>query len=385
VAAHLGALLAAADVGITPERCGRFAAALHLAHPATLGELYWLGRITLLTEWAQIAAWDRVFAQVFRGLVDVAEFRGQADVARRTGQPSQLPSRQAPPTDDLLAAHDGGAAPMMSAGPADGSDGGRETVLLAASLEERLRTKNFATLAPEELAQLRSLMERLAVVTPLRRTRRQVPGPHGSKVDLRATLRQARRTGGDPVIQQHRHCRPRPRRLVWLCDISGSMEPYARAYLQLLLSAVGGARAEAFVFATRLTRVTRALRTPNADLALQRAGQAAPDWAGGTRIGAAIKAFNDEHGRRGMARGAVVVILSDGWERGDPALLDEELRRLRRVAHRVLWVNPRRASDRYQPLTAGMAAAMPHLDAFLSGHSLAAIEEVLAAVAGDGR
>ena len=147
------------------------------------------------------------------------------------------------------------------------------------------------------------------------------------------------------------------------------MEPYSRAYLQLLHSAVGGARAEAFVFATRLWCVTRlpfVRRTPtslSAEPAL-----AAPDWSGGTRIGAALKEFNDHHGRRGLVRGAVVVIVSDGWERDDPALIGREMERLHRLAHRVVWVNPRVASYRFQPLAGGMAAAMPFIDTLVSGH-----------------
>ena len=147
-----------------------------------------------------------------------------------------------------------------------------------------------------------------------------------------------------------------------ICDISGSMEPYARAYLQLLHSAVGGARAEAFVFATRLTRLTKVLHAGNPDHALHRAGQAAPDWSGGTRIGQALEAFNERYGRRGMARGAVVVIVSDGWERDDPALLGREMERLHRLAHRVIWVNPRKAAPGYEPAVGGMAAALPHVD-----------------------
>ncbi len=166
-----------------------------------------------------------------------------------------------------------------------------------------------------------------------------------------------------------------------LLDISGSMEPYARAYVQFLHGAAAGAEAEVFSFATRLTRLTRSLRTRDPQLALARAAAEAPDWSGGTRIGAAIAAFNDRHGRRGMARGAVVVVVSDGWEREDPAELGEQMARLGRLAHRVVWVNPRRADDRYEPLGGGMAAALPHCDAFVSGHSLAALDEVLAAIA----
>jgi uncharacterized protein with von Willebrand factor type A (vWA) domain len=155
-------------------------------------------------------------------------------------------------------------------------------------------------------------------------------------------------------------------------------------YLQFLQSAAGGgAQAEAFVFATRLTRLTRALRGRNPEAAIQRAAHAAPDWSGGTRIGEALKAFNARYGRRGLARGAVVVVLSDGWEGGDPALVGREMERLARLAHRIVWVNPRAAASGFRPLTAGMAAAIPHVDALHSGHSLAALEAVAAAIRDD--
>ena len=169
-----------------------------------------------------------------------------------------------------------------------------------------------------------------------------------------------------------------------LCDISGSMEPYARAYLQFLTSAAGsGPNAEAFVFATRLTRLTRALRSRSPERAIQRAAATAPDWSSGTRIGDALKAFNDRHGRRGMARGAVVVVLSDGWERGDPALVGREMERLSRLAHRIVWVNPRVAATGFSPRAGGMAAALPYCDALVSGHSLEALGEVAEAIAAE--
>jgi uncharacterized protein with von Willebrand factor type A (vWA) domain len=168
---------------------------------------------------------------------------------------------------------------------------------------------------------------------------------------------------------------------VLLCDISGSMEPYARAYLQFLTSAARpGSHAEAFVFATRLTRITRALASRSPELAIQRAAAAAPDWSSGTRIGDALRAFNDRHGRRGMARGAVIVILSDGWERGDPALVGREMARLARLAYRIVWVNPRVAARGFSPQVGGMAAALAHCDAVVSGHSLDALEEVVEAI-----
>jgi uncharacterized protein with von Willebrand factor type A (vWA) domain len=176
----------------------------------------------------------------------------------------------------------------------------------------------------------------------------------------------------------------RPRRLVLLADVSGSMAPYARAWLHLLHGAVRAARADAFVFATRLTRLTRALATSDPDAALRRATAAAPDWSGGTRIGAALAAFVDRHGRRGVARGAVVVIVSDGWDTGDPAVVGEQMARLARLAHRIVWVNPRRAAPGYRPLVGGMAAALPHVDAFVSGHTAAALAEVVAAIGDPG-
>jgi uncharacterized protein len=170
---------------------------------------------------------------------------------------------------------------------------------------------------------------------------------------------------------------------VLLCDISGSMEPYARAYLQFLTVAAGsGPDAEAFVFATRLTRLTRALASRNPERAIQRAAAAAPDWSSGTRIGDALKAFNDRHGRRGMARGAVVVILSDGWERGDPRLVGVQMERLARLAHRIVWVNPRLGASAFSVKAGGMVAALPHVDAFVSGHSFEALAEVVAAIGG---
>ena len=189
------------------------------------------------------------------------------------------------------------------------------------------------------------------------------------------------RTGGDPIRLARRRRRVVPRRLVMLCDISGSMEPYARAYLQFLTCAAGsGPNAEAFVFATRLTRLTRALSSRRPERAIQRAAAAAPDWSSGTRIGDALKAFNDRHGRRGMARGAVVVILSDGWERGDPAVVGREMQRLGRLAHRIVWVNPRLSASAFSVRAGGMVAALPYCDALVSGHSFAALAEVVRAI-----
>jgi uncharacterized protein with von Willebrand factor type A (vWA) domain len=227
------------------------------------------------------------------------------------------------------------------------------------------------------------MMSRLELATPRRLTRRFERARHGRRVDLRQSLRASLRTGGDPIHLAHRRRRLVRRRLVLLCDISGSMEPYARAYLQFLASAAGSGRhVEAFAFATRLTRLTRALVSRHPERAIQRAAAVAPDWSSGTRIGEALKEFNDRHGRRGVARGSVVVILSDGWERGDPTLVGREMERLARLAHRIIWVNPRAGARGFSVRAAGMVAALEHCDALVSGHSFESLGEVVEAIAG---
>ena len=274
----------------------------------------------------------------------------------------------------------------MSSSPPSGRDESEdvaevEVPLAMASDEEQLRRKSFDALEPHELAQLYRLMSRLELATPLRRTRRYEKARHGERIDMRRTLRASLRTAGDPIQLARRRRRIVRRRLVMLCDISGSMEPYARTYLQFLTcAAASGPKAEAFVFATRLTRLTRALASRNPERAIQRAAATAPDWSSGTRIGDALKSFNDRHGRRGMARGAVVVILSDGWERGDPMLVGREMGRLARLAHRIIWVNPRMSASAFTVRAGGMVAALPHCDALVSGHSFDALGEVVDAI-----
>ena len=249
---------------------------------------------------------------------------------------------------------------------------------------ERLADRDFAALSPDELVLLEAVMRRLRLATPLRRSRRTRRAPHGEQVDLRRTLSAARRTGGHPIVLARRTRPMRPRRLVVLCDISGSMEAYARAMLQLLYCAAGGERAEVFTFATRLTRLTRALARSTPAQALERAGRLAPDWSGGTRIGLAVAQLLDRHGG-GLVRGAVVLVVSDGWDTGDPAELGRQMARLHRLAHRVVWANPRTQHAGYRPLVGGMAAAWPHCDAVVSAHSLEALDDLLAALAAGGR
>ena len=369
-----------AGVDTTADRAVRFARSLELGRPVSRGRLYWIARSVFLTDRAQLRAFDAVFAEVFGSRERPTE-----------AEPEEGQATEAAPERDAGRSRDEpgiAGSGDRTAGP-PGGDGEEELrdvlVPVAASDEEMLRSKHFDALSPLELATLYRLMERLEVATPPRRTRRAERHRHGERIDMRRTLRGSTRTAGDPIRLARRRRRVTRRRLVLWCDISGSMEPYARAYLQFLTCAAGSARdAEAFVFATRLTRLTRALRSRSPERAIQRAAAAAPDWSSGTRIGDALKEFNDRHGRRGMARGAVVVILSDGWERGEPALVAREMERLSRLAHRIVWVNPRVAASGFSPRAGGMAAAMPHCDALVSGHSLDALGDVIEAISQDG-
>ena len=384
LAGAFGRRLHDAGVPVTAERAARFAQALTLVRPISRRRLYWTARAVLVSGRAQVPAFDAVFAAVFGTRESDAPLDAE-DLRRVAAPPDDRPTAERPPREAPPADAPGLSAPSAPGGARDPDAPEREiAVPTVASSDEVLRAKRFDALERGELAELDRLMRRLAIATPRRRTRRYVRDRHGARIDLRRTLRGALRTGGDPIRLARRRRRVVPRPLVMLLDISGSMEPYARAYLQFLNCAAGAGRsAEAFVFATRLTRVTRALRDGTPQRALQRAADAAPDWSSGTRIGDALRTFNDRHGRRGMARGAVVVILSDGWERGDPAVVGRELERLGRLAHRIVWVNPRVAAPGFEPRAGGMAAALPHCDALVSGHTLQALEAVVAAIAGD--
>ena len=285
-------------------------------------DLYWAGRLTLVSHPEEIPIYDRVF----RGVVE-----------------------EEPP-----------AAPVEVV---------EEEVALA-SPQELLRTKSFADLTKAELAELAELMKRLQLNVPSRRTRRREPAPRGSP-DLRRTLRLSFRTGGEPVERAWRTRRRRRRRLVLLLDVSGSMADYSRALVLFARAALqADARWEAFCFGTRLTRVTRALSTADAKQALRRAAEEVVDWNGGTRIGDAVRALT----RTNVVRGAVVVICSDGLDVGEPEVLRAEMARLSRLAHRILWLNPLKEDPAYEPLARGMRAALPHVDVFLSGHNLASLE-----------
>ncbi len=382
--AAFGRRLHEAGLPVTAERSARFAEALALVEPVARRRLYWTARAVFVSDHAQLKAFDAVFSQVFGG-------RGEApaippeDARQVPSPPDELPETDLPPTFGEEQPPEGWS------GRSPGRRGESLTerpvaVPTLASDEELIRGKRFDALASEERVELYRLMAALELAAPRRQTRRAEPHRHGGRIDMRRTLRASLRTGGDPVRLARRRRRVRPRRIVMLCDISGSMEPYARVYLQFLACAAGaGPRAEAFAFATRLTRLTRALGSRNPERAIQQAAATAPDWSSGTRIGDALKTFNDRHGRRGMARGAVIVILSDGWERGDPSLVGTEMERLARLAYRIVWVNPRAAASGFSPRAGGMVAALPYIDALVSGHSLESLHEVVEAIGAERR
>jgi uncharacterized protein len=406
IAARLGAELRDAGVQADPGRCERFARAVPVARPATRYELYLCALTTFASGPEQTETVRRVFGDLFGGVDGPAAGQPGPDLPGPPPRPASddllveaaraAQEHPAPPPGQLPP---GVGGPDETEGHGPGSPGSAaeegvepdtpdrpETARpVLASRVERLAGTDFAELTAAELQALTGLMSELTLAVPLRRSRRAHPAARGRGTDLRSTLRHARRTGGHPLRLAHRAPVLRPRQLIVLCDISGSMEPYARAMLQLLYCAAGGADAEVFTFATRLTRLTGALAHMPPEQALRRAGQAAPDWLGGTRIGASLKEFNDTVGRPGLARGAVVVIISDGWDTGEPAVLRREMERLSRVAHRIIWVNPRTKSDQYRPLAGGMAAAWPYCDAVLSAHSVNALHELTVALARPGR
>jgi uncharacterized protein with von Willebrand factor type A (vWA) domain len=288
------------------------------------GDLYWAGRLTLVSRPEEIPIYDRVF----RGILEE--------------EPALAPVHVV-----------------------------EEEVALA-SPRELLRTKSFAELSKNELVELARLMQQLRLRVPSRRTRRREPARRGNP-DLRRTLRRSLRTGGEPVERAWRARRRRRRRVVLLLDVSGSMADYSRALVLFARAALqADARWEAFCFGTRLTRVTKALAGADAKEALRRAAEEVVDWNGGTRIGAALRALT----RTNVVRGSLVVICSDGLDVGEPELLRAEMARLSRLAHRVVWLNPLKEDPAYEPLARGMRAALPHVDDFASGHNLASLEAV---------
>jgi uncharacterized protein with von Willebrand factor type A (vWA) domain len=379
VAALFGAALRRAGLPVGPGRSQRFAAAILLTQPTSRRQLFDCALATLVSSKEQADVLLAVFTAVF-GTLDEGGPGGDSNASvtsTRQSQPAVI--ADAATAARLHAETIASIQDEAREGPPEDEREIEQPYL--GSPVERLAGADFAELTPAELAELAAAMRQITLAVPSRRSRRRKSRAGGRRVDMRSTLRQARRTGGhafrligDVPVRQ-------PRRLVVLCDISGSMEPYARAMIQLLYCAAGGAGAEVFSFATRLTRLTTALSRSTPAAALARAAETAPDWHGGTKLGTALKEFNDRYGRRGMARGAVVLIISDGWDTGDPDVVRREMQRLSLVAFRIVWMNPRTKSSAYEPLAAGMAAAWPYCDAVVSGHSLQAIDQLAAALA----
>jgi hypothetical protein len=388
LAAGLGAALHSAGLPVGPDRCERLARAVTVMGARSIAELHACALATMVSDPAQMRTFEQVFAALFGTPPPLR------DIPSPPGSAAQRPDQDGSPPGGTQTQSDQGSRPAGTHVFDTGADAPQDdeplteapAVHRVASAAERLRGRDFTQLSAGELRQLVTLMREMTLAIPPRRTRRYRRARDGKRPDLRGTLRQARRSGGEAIRLARRAPRERPRRLVVLCDISGSMEPYARALLMLLYCLNGGqvrggqGRPEVFSFATRLTRLTPALAAASPDTMLAKAGEAAPDWSGGTRIGAAIKEFNDRYGARGMARGAVVLIISDGWETGEPGLLGAQMARLSRIAHRIVWANPRTQSPRYSPEVGGMAAAWPYCDAVVSAHNLDALDDLLAAL-----
>ncbi len=345
-----------AGVAVTADRTQAFLRATSLADAGDRRGVFWAGRGTLCSSPEDLERYDAAFRAWFSA---ESSPRLRGEPATRTVQRASLVDEE----------------------PA-GDQGEYQAVHVRASATEVLRHRDIAQLSGAERRSLAVLFAGLWVDPPRRRSPRRGPS-HRGEIDPRRTLREQLRRAGEPGPLSHRRRRTRARRIVLLVDVSGSMEPYADSLLRLghrMSHAVPG-RVEVFTIGTRLTRVTTALRLRDPDEALKVAGQTVPDWSGGTRLGESIRAFTARWGQRGIARGSVVVIASDGWERGDPRLLGEQVARLRRLAHAVVWMNPHRGKAGYQPVQGGIAAVLPHVDHFVAGHSLASFAEALKVVA----
>jgi uncharacterized protein len=328
-------------------------------------DVYWAARATLVRKPEDIDTFDRVFASFWDG--HLLPQNGSSIEEQMSMAFDDLPDEEQPDGD-----------------PGSDDDEG-DTMAVRYSRVELLHTKDFAEYSSEDFAEAYQVMAALRFIGSPRRSRRMrqsVGGRATRRPDVRRTVQRALRTEGVPIRRAYLEPSERPRRLVLLLDVSGSMESYARALLRFAQAAVvGRGRVEVFALGTRLTRLTRELGSRDPDRALDQAAARVVDWSGGTRLGDGLREFNDRWAIRGMGRGATVVVLSDGWDRGDPVVLGEQVERLHRVTHRLIWVNPLKAAPGYAPLARGMAAALPHLDEFIEGHSLSSLTELARIVA----
>ena len=357
-----GRVLREAGLEIGPGRVADALRALDAVDLARQEDVYFSLRQTLVSRHDELDLFDRAYGAWFlrAPVLPPARQRTAADTLTRVGES---------PGDRLRAAEQDEEA--------------GDPLELGASGHELLRDKDFAELSGDELRRIRDLIARIARTRPQRVSRRRTADARGDRLDVRRLIRQSLRTGGDPLDRPFRARKDVPRKLVVLCDVSGSMDAYARALLLFLHAVVGTGRGvEAFAFGTRLSRLTPDLATRDPDAALARCTEAVVDWGSGTRIGASLREFNEIYGRRALSRGAIVLIVSDGWEREDPELVGREMARLARAAYAVVWVNPLKGNPEYQPLAGGMRAALPYVDRFLPGHNLRSLEELAAVLAG---
>jgi uncharacterized protein with von Willebrand factor type A (vWA) domain len=370
VAARFDRALRERGVDAGTRRALTFAETLTALPPGDLPGLYWRARVSMLPRIEDLDRFHAAFVATFGARDEDRPIHGLVDAPPPVAE--SAPGRTAIVASS--AAERAAAAVEME----------RRAVLVAASLEERLRDRDFDAVSDDERDAMLRLIARVRVSAEPRRSRRRLPHAHGDRFDFRGTLRAARRTGGELARRRTTRRRDRLRPLVFLIDVSGSMEPFARALLHYArVCALARPRVRAFAFATRLTDLTPILRdTSDAELMAAIAGQVR-DYGGGTRIGASMHAFNERYARRGAARGGTVVIVSDGWEREDPALVRSEMERLRRLVRRIVWINPHKRHPAYEPLVRGMAAALPYLDAFVSGHTVRTLEAVADAIEGN--
>ncbi|CAB5052065.1 unannotated protein [freshwater metagenome] len=360
IAVAFARVLRGAGVSVPISRVLGFAEGIEVIGIEDRDAVYWTGRATLLHRPEDNQTYDRAF-KVFW------EWRG-----------SSMDLVVELPTIDIQLAVDSDDEEGGDGPPPEEDESDTPTIHLRFSATEILREKDFALYSQDELREAQTLMSDLRLVGTPRRSRRLVSSRRrGARPDLRRTVRAALRAGGEPIDRAWREPGEKLRRLVLLLDVSGSMEPYARALVRFVHAAVAGRqKVEAFTLGTRLTRVTRELNSRDPDRAMQQAANRVADWSGGTRLGEGFRQFNDEWGVRGMARGAIIVVLSDGWDRGEPEVLAAQMERLHRVAYKVVWVNPLKVTPGYAPLARGMAAALPYVDDFVEGHSVDALEEL---------
>jgi uncharacterized protein with von Willebrand factor type A (vWA) domain len=329
--------------------------------PLDRDRLYWAGLTSLVSHPDHIAAYDKAFREYF----------GRSRLEETLSSLFEGIGPPAPREVEIELAEQSEAF-----GETEGDEADEQgTLRLIASGTEVLRAKSFEDMTEMERDHAYRLIRQLAVALPMRRSRRFRRAAKGARFDLRRTLRSSMRTQGEPLTRAWLARRIKSRPLVLLLDISGSMSPYARALMQFGYAALSaGQKVEVFCFGTRLTRVTRALRSNNPNEALAQVAHVVRDWEGGTRIGNSLKQLLDDYSQATALKGAVVVLCSDGLERGDPAVLKAQMARMRRIAHEVIWVNPLKGSPRYEPLARGMSAALPHIDHFLAGHNVASLD-----------